>query len=98
MLHLNALPFAAAANLDGANLDVKIILYNAAKQAIRTYDPSTLLSVTIDTLLPAGTYYMSLIGTGNVNLPAYGSLGSYNLSGTFSPAGALPIREVAFKR
>ncbi len=94
-LHLDALPFAASANLDGANLDVKIILYNAANQSIRTYDPLTLLSVTIDTLLPAGTYFMSLIGTGNVNLPAYGSLGSYNISGTFSPAGALPIREVA---
>ena len=95
MLHIDALPYSVGGILDGANLDVKVILYNAAKQAIRTYDPATLLSSVIDTSLTAGTYYMLLDGTGNTNTTDYGSLGSYTISGTFSPAGALPIREVA---
>lgn len=95
VLHLDALPFSVGANLDGANLDIKVTLLNSAKQIIATYDPSTLLSAVIDTTLNAGTYFISLQGTGNVNTTNYGSLGSYTISGTFVSAGALPIRDVA---
>ncbi|MEO7294206.1 MAG: T9SS type A sorting domain-containing protein [Ginsengibacter sp.] len=94
-LHLDAIPFSVGANLDGADLDIKLTLLNAAKQVIGTYDSTTLLNALIDTTLNAGTYYVSLQGTGNVNTTNYGSLGSYTISGTFVENGALPIREVA---
>lgn len=41
--------------------------------------------------LPAGTYYIVLDGSGNMNTDNYGSLGSYTLNGFKS---ALPIRDV----
>ena len=94
-LHLDAIPFSVGANLDGADLDIKLTLLNAAKQIIGTYDSTTLLNALIDTTLNAGTYYVSLQGTGNVNTTNYGSLGSYTISGTFDQNNALPIREVA---
>jgi hypothetical protein len=96
-LHLDAIPYSVGANLDGADLDIKITLLNAAKQIIGTYDSTTLLNALIDTTLNAGTYYISLQGTGNVNTTNsnYGSLGSYTISGTFDNTSALPIREVA---
>jgi len=50
------------------------------------------MDVTIDTILVAGTYYLKIDGTGNVNIGEYGSLGSYTITGT---TGALPIHDVA---
>ena len=95
-LHLNAIPFSVnAANLDGADLDIKLILQNSSLQTIGTYDAPTLLNAVIDTTLNAGTYFVTVQGTGNVNTTNYGSLGSYTISGTFVEAGALPIRDVA---
>jgi hypothetical protein len=49
------------------------------------------MSITIDTVLNAGTYYFVVDGAGNSNTSNYGSLGSYTLTG-FS--GALPIHEI----
>jgi len=54
-----------------------------------------LLNAVIDTTLNAGTYYVTLQGTGNVNASNYGSLGSYTISGDFTPSGTTPIRDVA---
>jgi hypothetical protein len=88
--HLTAIPFNVANNWIGANLDIKIELYNASATLIRTYDPSSTLSVTIDTILNAGTYYLKIDGTGNTNTGEYGSLGGYSFTGT----GALPIHDV----
>ena len=93
-LHLDAIPFSVGANLDGADLDIKLTLLNSAKQIIGVYDSTTLLNALIDTTLDAGTYYISLQGTGNVNTTNYGSLGSYTISGTFDENSVLPIREV----
>lgn len=95
MFHLDAVPYSVGANLEGANLDIKLSFYNSSKQLINTYNPSTLLSAVIDTSLTAGTYYVVLDGAGNTNTSNYGSLGAYTISGTFSPAAALPIRDVA---
>ena len=89
--HLTAIPFNVSNNWIGANLDVRIELYNAASTLIRDYNPLTTLSITIDTILNAGTYYMKVYGTGNNNISGYGSLGSYTLSGSF---GGLPIHDV----
>ena len=94
-LHLDAVPFSATGNLDGATLDVKVTLLNAAMQAIGTYDSTTSLNAAIDTTLDAGTYYFVVQGTGNGSTNTYSSLGSYDISGTFVSAGALPIRDVA---
>ncbi|MBA2250220.1 MAG: T9SS type A sorting domain-containing protein [Chitinophagaceae bacterium] len=93
-LHLNASPYSVGINDDGADLDIKLTLLNAAKQTINTYNPATLLSATIDTALTAGTYYIVLDGTGNANISDYGSLGSYTINGTFA-SGILPIKDVA---
>jgi len=94
-LHLDAIPYSVGANLDGADLDVKVTLLNSAMQVIGTYDSTTLLNAVVDTILNAGTYYVSLQGTGNVNTTNYGSLGSYTISGTFDENGTLPIKDVA---
>jgi hypothetical protein len=90
--HLTAAPFSVAANSAGANLDVAFELYNSSATLIRTYDPLTTLSVTIDTILNAGTYYIKIFGAGNSNVGAYGSLGSYSITGSFS---GLPIHDVS---
>ena len=90
--HLTAVPFNVGANNDGANLDIKIQLYNAAGTLINTYDPATTMNVSIDTLLDAGTYFIIIDGTGNTNIGQYGSLGSYTITGFNS---ALPIHDIA---
>ncbi len=90
-LHVTATPFNVGANYLGANLDIKIQLYNNAGTLLSTYDPSATMSVTIDTVLNAGTYYMVIDGAGNLNVGEYGSLGSYTINGVSS---ALPIRSV----
>jgi hypothetical protein len=90
-VHVVAAPFSVGANSAGANLDIAFDLYNSAATLIRTYDPLATLSVTVDTILNAGTYYIKIRGTGNSNVGSYGSLGSYTITGSFS---GLPIHEV----
>ena len=94
--HLDAVPYSVnAATLDGADLDIKLTLLNSVYQTIDTYDPATLLNAVIDTSLGAGTYYVVVQGTGNINTSNYGSLGSYTVSGTFSPFSSLPIKDAS---
>lgn len=86
--HLEAIPYSVGAANSGANLDIKLTLFDAAKNPVRIYNPAESMSVLIDTLLNAGTYYLLLEGTGNSNTTGYGSLGSYKLTGLFS---VLPV-------
>ncbi len=86
--HLDAKPFGIDAANNGADLDIKLSLYDAVKKLVQVYDPSGSMSVVIDTILNAGTYYIVVEGTGNGNASDYGSLGSYTLSGLF---GVLPV-------
>src|SRR5665811_1505336 len=65
-LHLDAIQFSVGANLDGADLDIKLTLLNSAQQTIGTYDSATLLNAVIDTSLNAGTYFVIVQGTGNI--------------------------------
>ena len=74
-------PFSVAANNEGADLDVKMTLYDKNKQLIKVYDPANSLSVIVDTILLEGTYYMVVDGTGNNNASDYGSIGSYSITG-----------------
>ncbi|MEP7255614.1 MAG: zinc-dependent metalloprotease [Ferruginibacter sp.] len=90
--HLTAIPFNISSNYIGANLDIKLELYSSPTTLIRTYDPATTMSVTADTTLNAGTYYLMIDGTGNTNIGEYGSLGSYSIS---IDMGALPIHNIS---
>ncbi len=90
-IHLTAIPFNVANNYIGANLDIKLELYNASATLIRTYDPGSTVSVTIDTILSAGTYYIKIDGTGNANIGEYGSLGAYTITNVST---ALPVKVV----
>jgi hypothetical protein len=90
-MRIEAKPYSIGANNEGANLDIKVQLYNSAMQLVRTYDPANLMNVTIDSTFAAGTYYLVLDGEGNINVGDYGSIGSYTVTG-FS--GTLPIRNV----
>jgi Secretion system C-terminal sorting domain len=91
-LHLSVIPFSVGANNTGANLDVRVEIFNASSTLINTYDPEATMSIIVDTVLSAGTYFIKVSGAGNVNIGSYGSLGSYTISGVNS---LLPIRSVA---
>jgi hypothetical protein len=90
-LHLDAVPFNIGGNYIGANLDMKIQIYNGST-LINTYAPETTMGITIDTVLNAGTYYFVVDGTGNLNTSNYGSLGSYSLVGFNGP---VPIHDIS---
>jgi hypothetical protein len=82
---IKALPYGVGPNNNGANLDIKMILHSATGSTIATYDYKDSLHALIDTTLNAGTYYISIDGSGNVNSTNdYGSLGSYTLDGYYS--------------
>ena len=95
ILHLDGIPFSVGSNNDGADLDVKFELLNSDLQVIDLYDPIDILNVTLDTTLNPGVYYLIVEGAGNNNVSNYGSLGSYTISGTFSPLFVTPIKEVS---
>jgi hypothetical protein len=80
-LHIDAKPYSVGANDDGADLDIELNLYNANGKLIKKYSPAAVMSVTIDTTLATGTYYILLSGTGNDNTSNYGVLGSYTITG-----------------
>jgi hypothetical protein len=85
LLKLNVIPFNVGTGNSGANLDVKIILQDAKGTEINTYDIADSMHAKIDTTLSAGTYYVIIDGSGNVNAGNdYGSLGAYTIGGTFS--------------
>jgi hypothetical protein len=89
---IDVTPFSVAGNNEGADLDVKVALYNANKTLLATYDPENKMSVTIDTILNAADYYLVVQGAGNKNVSDYGSLGSYKITGV---QGTLPIHQVS---
>lgn len=91
-LHLEAKPFGLNNSTNGANLDVQIELFDVNGQLIATYNPQEKMSITVDTVLDAGYYYILVSGAGNSNISNYGSLGSYTLTGA---RGSLPIRDIA---
>ena len=92
---MDATPYSVGVNDDGADLDISLSLLNSSKQVIGTFNPATTLNAVIDQSLNAGTYYIVVNGTGNVNTSDYGSLGAYTLSGTFSSLTVTPIHDVS---
>jgi len=76
------------------NLHLLIRLYNAAGAEMGTYwnsDPFA-LNASMNVNLPAGKYFIGVDGTGAGNVgyggySAYGSIGSYSITGTIPPGG-----------
>ncbi len=91
---LNAVPYNVGTGNAGSNLDLQVSLYNGSQALLNTYNPGTLLSSVVDTILAPGTYFLRIEGRGNIYAPNYASLGSYALTGTFTAGGALPLRRL----
>jgi chitodextrinase len=77
------------------NLDILAKLYNASGVAIGTYNPAGLNATLVENLA-AGTYYVSVDGTGNgspllTGYSDYGSIGSFFISGTVPKGGVTNI-------
>ncbi|GAB4143262.1 MAG: hypothetical protein Tsb009_14210 [Planctomycetaceae bacterium] len=70
----------------GANLDILAKLYDSSGTLIATSNPSGDMDATFNLNLSAGTYYISIDGTGEgttaTGYSDYGSLGNYWISGT----------------
>ena len=79
----------------GANVDLKLTLFNHLGEILSVNNPPLSLSTGLDTMLSAGTYYIQVAGTSNSNLPAYGSLGYYSLQGTMGTV--LPVKKLLLK-
>lgn len=92
IIHMDIKPFSVSSNDQGANLDIKMSLYNSARELIKTYDPANTMSVAVDTVLNAGAYYLLIDGAGNTNVTNYGSLGSYSI--TSSTGAVLAVHNI----
>lgn len=90
---LTALPYNVGTGNAGSNLDMQVSLYNGSETLLNVYNPATVLSSVIDSVLNAGTYYIKVEGKGNIYAPDYASLGSYSLLGRFS-GGVLPLHRL----
>lgn len=88
-------PFAINTANVGANLDIRVDLYNNSNVLLKSYDKIGYLDVSIDTTLSAGTYYFVISGTGNANIDDYGSIGAYTISGF--AAAPLPIHDITLR-
>ncbi|MGH2645954.1 MAG: T9SS type A sorting domain-containing protein, partial [Ginsengibacter sp.] len=93
--HIDANPFSVGPNNEGADLDIKLTLLDSSSDVLEVYDAVNILNAQIDTVLIPGVYFLVVEGTGNVNVSNYGSLGSYNVSGTFIPISVTPIKQVS---
>jgi hypothetical protein len=78
---LSAVPFNVGSGNAGADLDLKVTLFDSAQTILNSYTSSSTLNVIIDTILAAGTYYFKVEGVGNSYAPDYAILGSYSVKG-----------------
>lgn len=81
----------------GANLDTQLTLYKTDGTVITSSAPAITLSATISTTVPAGIYYLAVSGSGHAlvgadyGYPSYGSLGQYQITGSYATANnAIP--------
>ncbi len=88
VLQVMGVPYWEGNEVDNADLDISIMLYNEAHTLVKTFDPVESMSVGFETYLKAGTYYMVIDGVGNRFAGEYGSLGSYSITGTFKTPDA----------
>jgi len=92
IFQLSAVPFNVGSGNAGANLDMKVTLYDSTQTALNTYSSVSSLSVLIDTTLKAGTYYFKIEGVGNTNAPDYAIIGSYSVQGEIAQS-TLPVQK-----
>jgi hypothetical protein len=97
LFRLNAIPYNVGSSNAGSNLDMQVDLIDEAQTILGSYNPTTVLSSLVDTLLKEGTYYLRIDGTGNQNTSEYGSLGAYSLQGNFIDITPLPLRRLVLK-
>ncbi len=82
-ISINVKPWALDTNntgFAGANLDVKLKLFNAANNLLVADSGATKLKALVGMTLPAGSYYFTIDGDSSPNYPDYGSLGKYYVS------------------
>ncbi|RYY38384.1 MAG: hypothetical protein EOO08_14805 [Chitinophagaceae bacterium] len=91
---LDAVPFNLGSGNVGSDLDILVQLLDGSGNQLGSYNPEPLLNSIVDTLLPAGTYFLSVDGKGNQFAPEYGSLGSYSLRGSTTYFTVLPLRSL----
>lgn len=91
---LDAIPYNVGTGNAGSDLDMNVVIYDQYYNALGTYNPGNQLSSLIDTILSAGTYYISVSGEGNMYATDYGSLGSYSLQAGFIDGTLLPIHHL----
>lgn len=78
-------PFRAGELTDGGNLDVAAEIVNEAGLVVASVDDLEETAATVTALLPSGQHYLRVKPSFNpVNYPAYGSLGQYTVTGTFT--------------
>ncbi len=92
---LEAVPYNVGTGNTGSDLDLQIDLADNTNTVIGAYNPGNALSSIVDTVLPAGTYYIKVDGKGNQFTSEYGSLGSYSLRGTYTMP--LPLHKLELK-
>ena len=78
------------------NIDLEASLFRN-NTLIRTYNPATSLSASIDTILDPGNYYLKINSTSNPNIFKSGMLGSYTLVGSFGGSIIVPIYSLSLK-
>jgi len=78
---INVKPWALdTVNYQGANLDVRLALYNASNNLLAIDTPLTKLNSLVGLNLTSGTYYFTVDGGRSANYTDYGSLGKYYIS------------------
>lgn len=73
-------PSGSNTGFNGANLDVKLKLYNAANNLLVGDSTTTRLKALVGMNLAPGSYYFTVDGDGSPNYTDYGSMGKYYIS------------------
>jgi len=94
-IRMNALPFSVASGYVGANVDLQMEIVNSKGETM-IYNPENMLRVSVDTLLPADTYYLQVLSKGNEYAPNYAMLGSYEINVDVM-AVTLPVHKLELK-
>jgi hypothetical protein len=83
-VHIEITPFRAGELTDGGNLDVAADILNAAGAIVATVDDVTETAAALTADLPLTQHFLRVRPSFDpANYPAYASLGTYTVSGTF---------------
>jgi PKD repeat protein len=85
----------------GPNLDLKLTLYKTGGAVVATSAPETSLTANINQTVTAGIYYLAVTNSGHAasgtdaGYPVYGSLGQYQITGTYKSGSNTTLPPVA---